>query len=85
MMKFTLVIFIIRIYSQSSTIYSFVEPFLTTYSTESADFGYDEIHSSTYFLMISVCITMNNPPIAQYNGNAAGIDNETIPIMIGEI
>ena len=37
--------FIIRIYSQSDTICSFVEPFLTTYSTESSDFGNYEIHS----------------------------------------
>jgi len=37
--------FIIRIYSQSDTICSFVGPSLTTYSTESSDFGNDEIHS----------------------------------------
>ena len=37
--------FIIRIYSQSGTICSFVEPFLTTYSTESSDFGNYEILS----------------------------------------
>ena len=37
--------FIILIYSQSDTICSFVESFLTTYSTELSDFGNDEIHS----------------------------------------
>ena len=36
---------IIRIYSRSATVCSFVESFLTTYSTESSDFGNDEIHS----------------------------------------
>ena len=36
---------IIRIDSQSDTVCSFVEPFLTTYSTELSDFGTDEIHS----------------------------------------
>jgi len=41
----TLVNFIIQIYSQSATICSFVKPSLTTYSTESSDFGNDEIHS----------------------------------------
>ena len=51
MMEFTSVNFIIRIYSQSVTICSFVEPFLTTYSTESADFGNDEIHSVQYKLI----------------------------------
>src|SRR5699024_8782162 len=35
----TLVNFIIQIYSQSDTICSFVKPPLTTYSTESSDFG----------------------------------------------
>src|SRR5690625_689687 len=50
MMKFTLVNFIIRNYSQSDTICSFVELFLTTYSTESSDFGNDEIHSFKYFI-----------------------------------
>jgi len=44
-MSFDLVNFIIWIYSQSGTICSFVEPFLTTYSTESSDFGNYEIHS----------------------------------------
>ena len=41
----SLVNFIIPIYSQSTTIYNFVESFLTTYSTESSDFGHYEIHS----------------------------------------
>ena len=41
-----LVNFIIRIYTQSDTICSFVEPSLTTDSTESSDFGNDEIHST---------------------------------------
>jgi len=45
MMEFTSVNFIIPIYSQSVTICSFVEPFLTTYSNESAKFGNYEIHS----------------------------------------
>ena len=45
MMEFTLVNFIIRIYSHFDTICSFVEPFLTTYSTELSDFGDYEIHS----------------------------------------
>src|SRR5690625_40728 len=48
----TLVNFIIRIYSQSGTICSFVEPFLTTYSTESSDFGHYEIHSLVYLYLI---------------------------------
>jgi len=47
-MKFTLMNFIIRIYSQSDTICSFVEPFLTTYSTESSDLGNDEIHINEF-------------------------------------
>jgi len=37
--------FILRIYSQSDTIYSFVEPSLTTYSIKLSDLGNDEIHS----------------------------------------
>jgi len=36
--------FMIGIYRQSDTICSFVEPFSTTYSNESSDFGYYEIH-----------------------------------------
>jgi len=44
-MSFNLVNFIVRIYSQSGAICSFVGPFLTTYSTESSDFGNDKIHS----------------------------------------
>ena len=43
----SLVNFIIPIYSQSTTIYNFVESFLTTYSTESSDCGNYEIHSHT--------------------------------------
>jgi|SRR5690625_2241021 len=43
---FSLVNFIIRIDSHFDTICSFVEPFLTTYSTEAAGFGNDEIHSN---------------------------------------
>ena len=39
-----LVNFIIQIYSQSSTICSFVKPFLTTSSTELSGFGNYEIH-----------------------------------------
>src|SRR5699024_3260740 len=46
-----LVNFIIRIDSQSDTICSFVEPFLTTYSTESADCGNDVIHISDFHHM----------------------------------
>src|SRR5690625_8021833 len=41
----SLVNFIIRIYSQSDTICSFVEASLTPYSIESSDFGNYEIHS----------------------------------------
>src|SRR5690625_6785207 len=52
MMEFTLVNFIIRINSQSATICSFVEPFLTTYSTESSGFGNDEIHSDKMIFSI---------------------------------
>ena len=44
-----LVNFIIPNYSQSDTICSFVEPSLTTYSIESADFGNDEIHFVSEF------------------------------------
>ncbi len=47
--SYGLVNFIIRIYSQSDTICSFVEPFLTTYSTESSDCGNYEIHMVTSF------------------------------------
>jgi len=47
-MEFTLVNFIILIYSQFVTICSFVEPFLTTYSPESSGFGNDGIHISEF-------------------------------------
>ena len=42
------------IYSQSYTICSFVETFLTTYSTESSDFGNYEIHSIEWFLFLLI-------------------------------
>ena len=38
--------FIILIYSQSVILCSYVEPFVTTYSTVLSDFGNDEIHTS---------------------------------------
>jgi len=37
--------FIIRIYRHTNTVYSFVEPFLTTYRIDVAGFGNDEIHT----------------------------------------
>ena len=37
--------FIIRIYRHTNTVYSFVEPFLTTYRIDVAVFGDYEIHS----------------------------------------
>ena len=54
MMNFTLVNFIIRIYSQSGTICSFVESSLTTYSTELSDFGNDEFHTSLVNFIIPI-------------------------------
>ena len=41
-------IIMIRIYRRSSTICSYVGAFLTTDSTGSSDFGYDEIHTSEF-------------------------------------
>ena len=41
--------FIILVLCNTVTIYSFVEPFLTTYCIDVADFGNYEIHSVIYF------------------------------------
>ena len=46
--------FIIRIYSQSDTICSFVGPSLTIYSTESSDFDNYEIHSVKLKILFSI-------------------------------
>ena len=76
--------FIIRIYDQSDTICSFVEPFLTTYSTESSGFGNDGIHISEFIIRIysqsgTLC-SFVEPFLTTSSPESSGFGNDEIHI-----
>src|SRR5690625_7497006 len=56
--------FIIPVYCNTATTYSFVDPFLTTCRIDVADFGNYEIHSVSYYFLT------HNPGVI--NGSSPG-------------
>jgi len=59
---------IIQVYSRFVTLRSFVEPFLTTYSTKSTDFGNYEIHPTKLTIDVRKTNTISishSPPFIQ--------------------